>query len=242
MSEDAKAGLSQRSRQPEIMDQPDLDEPHHVGALRGLERINRWSGSARILWGPIQRLARESGAALRVLDIATGGGDIPIALWHKARRAGVALCLEGCDRSQRAVAFAAQRAREKGTDVRFFQLDVLSDPLPAGYDVLMHSLFLHHLDDEQAVDVLRRMAQAAGRLVLVNDLRRSRAGLALAYLGTRLLSSSKVVHADGPMSVRAAFTLDEAQSLVRKAGLEGAVIEKRWPWRFLLAWRRPSCV
>jgi SAM-dependent methyltransferase len=240
MSDATNAGLGRRCRQPEIMDQPDLDEPHHVGALRGLARINRWSGSARILWAPILRLAREGGAApLRVLDIATGGGDIPIALWHKARRAGVALCLEGCDRSQRAVTFAGQRAREQGTDVRFFQFDVLSDPLPAGYDVLMHSLFLHHLDDEQAVDVLGRMAQAAGRLVLVNDLRRSRAGLALAYLGTRLLSSSEVVHADGPMSVRAAFTLDEAHALVRKAGLKGAVIEKRWPWRFLLAWCRP---
>jgi 2-polyprenyl-3-methyl-5-hydroxy-6-metoxy-1,4-benzoquinol methylase len=176
---------------------------------------------------------------LRVLDLATGAGDLPIRLWHKARRAHIQLRLEGCDVSPRAVAYAHQRAKNQGADVRFFQLDALADALPTNYDVLTSSLFLHHLNDEQAVNLLRRMAQAANRLVLINDLRRNLAGLALAYIGTRLLSTSDVVHRDGVMSVRAAFTLEEVRTLARNAGLEGAQVKKRWPCRFLLAWRRP---
>jgi hypothetical protein len=31
------------------MDQRDLDDGRHGGALRGLERINFWTGSSRIL-------------------------------------------------------------------------------------------------------------------------------------------------------------------------------------------------
>src|SRR5207302_6310066 len=82
--------LQQRSLQPEIMDQPGLDEGRHVQALRGLERINFWSGSARILWAPIVRLVRQTGrSSLRLLDIAAGAGDVPIRLWRKARRAGL---------------------------------------------------------------------------------------------------------------------------------------------------------
>src|SRR5438128_111546 len=42
--------LRRRHRRPEIMDEPDLDAARHHHALRGLERINRWSGSARSLW------------------------------------------------------------------------------------------------------------------------------------------------------------------------------------------------
>jgi 2-polyprenyl-3-methyl-5-hydroxy-6-metoxy-1,4-benzoquinol methylase len=231
--------ISQRYRVPEIMDMPDLDAHRHAHALRGIARINRWSGSARILWAPISALACEiSARPLRILDIATGGGDVPIRLWHKARRAGVPAVIDGCDLSRCAVAFAQHRAKERGADISFFQLNALTDELPPDYDVVMCSLFLHHLDDEQAVELLRRMSQAARRMVLINDLRRSRAGLALAKLATRLLTTSKVVHFDGPQSVRAAFAIDEVDALANRAGLKGATIEKRWPCRFLLTWRR----
>ncbi len=46
----------------------------------------------------------------------------------------------------------------------------------AGYG----SLFLHHLDEEQAEALLGRMGRAAKRMALVNDLVRNAAGFALA--------------------------------------------------------------
>jgi SAM-dependent methyltransferase len=222
------------------MDQPGLDRSRHIHALRGLERINRWSGSGRILWPPLRDLARQNGRApLRVLDVASGGGDIPIGLWRKARRAGLPLLIDGGDLSPQAVEYARQRALADGADLRFFQLDALGGPLPDGYDVVICSLFLHHLDEEQAPGLLRHMARAAGRMVLVNDLRRTLIGFVLAYFGTRLLSTSEVVHTDGPRSVEGAFTLDEVRRMAWQAGLEGATVAKCWPCRFLLTWRRP---
>jgi 2-polyprenyl-3-methyl-5-hydroxy-6-metoxy-1,4-benzoquinol methylase len=230
--------VRQRRRQPEIMDQPGLDPERHRRALRGLERINFWSRSAGILWRPLAALAREYGP-LRVLDLATGAGDVPIRLWRTARRARLALHVDGCDLSPDAVAHALRRAAEAGADVRFFTWDALAGPLPAGYDAVVCSLFLHHLDEGQAVVLLRRMGEAAGRMVLVNDLVRSRGGWALAYVGTHLLSTCDVVHSDGLRSVEGAFTADEARVLAERAGLAGARVERRWPYRFLLTWRRP---
>jgi SAM-dependent methyltransferase len=232
------ARLVERNRQPEVMDRPDLDRPRHFQALRGLERINFWSGSAGILWPPIRDLARQSAGPLRLLDVATGAGDVPIRLWHKARRAGLAVRIDGCDRSPAAVEYARQRARDRRADVGFFVCDALSGFFPLGYDVVTSSLFLHHLDEEQAVALLRQMAEAAGRLLLVNDLVRSRTGYLLAWAGTRLLSGSEVVHVDGPRSVEGAFTLAEAQALAEQAGLHGAKPARRWPCRWLLTWRR----
>jgi hypothetical protein len=83
------------------------------------------------------------------------------------------------------------------------------------------------------------MAETAGRLVLVNDLNRSLTGLVLAHVATRLLTLSSVVHADGPRSVRAAFTPNEVRALAERAGLSGAVVARRWPCRWLLTWRWP---
>jgi 2-polyprenyl-3-methyl-5-hydroxy-6-metoxy-1,4-benzoquinol methylase len=240
--------LSQRRCRPEVMDQPGLSPPRHVRALRGLARINFFSGSARILWRPLEALGRELGPRtgglaprrpLRVLDVATGGGDVPTRLWRRARRAGLDWDVEGCDVSPVAVEHARACAARAGAGVRFFVHDALNDPPPAGYDAVISSLFLHHLDGDQARTFLRRLGDMAGRLLLINDLVRSWPGLVLAHVGTRLLSASPVVHADGPRSVEAAFTPAEALALAEQAGLHGATVARRWPCRYLLTWRRP---
>jgi len=223
------------------MDQPDLAPEEHASALRGLGRINVLSRSDAILWPSIAALARTRGAhepTVRVLDLASGGGDVPIALARRAARAGLNLHVEGCDISPRAVEYAQHQAERQGADVRFFVWDALSGSLPERYDIVTCSLFLHHLDEDAAVDVLRRMGEAAGHLVLVNDLIRSRYGYWLARVGCRLLSRSRVVHFDGPVSVEAAFTPAEAQALAERAGLRGVSVSRHWPQRFLLSWTR----
>jgi hypothetical protein len=232
--------LHERLLQPELMDEPDMAGQRHVDALRGLERINVWSGSAGILWPTLVQLARSNAEAIRILDVATGGGDLPIRLWHCAKRVGLQMEIEGMDRSASAIEHARRSAAARKADVRFFVGDALGEELPRGYDAIMCSLFLHHRSRDDAVLLLHRMGEAALRAVLVNDLRRSVVGLLLAYGGTRLLSRSRVVHVDGPLSVRAAFTVAEARSLAVDAGLKDIVIVRRWPCRFLLTARGPQ--
>ena len=111
--------VAKRVREPELMDAPDLAPERHAHALRGLSRLNRFSGSVGIMWQPIARLAQNHNRPLRILDLATGAGDIPIGLWHRARRAGVPLDIRGVDLSQRAVQWAQQRADRAGVDVQF---------------------------------------------------------------------------------------------------------------------------
>jgi len=233
------SGIRERRRQPEIMDQPGLGAERHAAALRGLERINTFSRSAAILWPAIERLARQLERPVQVLDVATGAGDIPIQLARRAQRTGISIRLDACDISDTALTFARERAATAGTDVHFFHHDALSGPFPREYDAVVSSLFLHHLESIEAIDVLRRMAAATRRIVLVNDLRRSRAGWWLAWFGTRLLTTSRVAHVDGPRSVEGAFTTDEARELADRAGLTGAAVERRWPCRWLLSWERP---
>ena len=107
-----------------------------------------------------------------------------------------------------------------------------------GYDVLISSLFYHHLSEDQVVSLLEKMAAATKHLLIVNDLRRCSAGLLLAHIACRLLTRSRVVHVDGPRSVCAAFTSAEMQVLAHRAGLNDAYVAHRWPCRFLCTWRK----
>lgn len=230
--------LTHRQRQPELMDQPGLDVQDHQQALRGLRRVNVVSRSAEIVWPHLAAFARaQQGRTVRVLDVASGGGDVLGALARKARATGLPMELHGCDVSPVAVEFATCAAARAGLDVRYFECDVLTDGLPGDYDAVICSLFLHHLDRPEAVALLSHMRSAA-RLVLVCDLRRSRLGYVLAWSGARLLSRSRVVHVDGPLSVRGAWTIAEARELADEAGLAGARFTRHWPQRFLLHGRR----
>jgi 2-polyprenyl-3-methyl-5-hydroxy-6-metoxy-1,4-benzoquinol methylase len=170
---------------------------------------------------------------LQVLDIATGAGDTPIRLLRQAQHEKLSIEIDGCDKSEQAVAYARRNAQRHGSAAHFFPLDILKDPLPGHYDVLMCSLFLHHLSETEARFFLRKIAVAARRLVLISDLQRSLGGLWLAA-AAHLLTRSEVVYLDAPQSVRAAFTLPEAVGLAEEAGLRNFQIRPVWPFRYLL--------
>ena len=232
--------LQTRCRQAEIMDQPDLDEHLHQTALDGLARVNWISRSSALVWPAIARAGQHKiGGPLRVLDVACGGGDIAIAVKQRAEKAGLPLVMAGCDISNTALEYAAVHAAKKRAEVRFFAADAITDSLPDTYDVIMCSLFLHHLEEPQAISLLVNMARATNKLLIVNDLIRSLSGYWLALIGTRLLTRSHVVHVDGPLSVRSAFSVNEVLSLAQRAGLTDARISRHWPQRFLLTWNPP---
>lgn len=234
--------MDHRVLEPEVMDQPDLDPSLHRQALSGLRRLNWWSRTAATLWAPIERLARQQQLRqLSVLDLACGGGDVTVAVADWGRKSGLNVQVEGWDISHTAIAYAQDRLPpEARSTVRFQQRDVFTETPVGKFDVVYSTLFLHHLTEERAVVLMRWMARAARRLVLVDDLYRSRAGYLLAQTACRLLSRSPVVHTDGPLSVRAAYRTNEALDLAARAGWERVAFRRHWPQRFLLAYYPPS--
>jgi 2-polyprenyl-3-methyl-5-hydroxy-6-metoxy-1,4-benzoquinol methylase len=242
-----------RQREHELMDDPSLDSRDHAQALDGLARLNSASGSARSVWRPIRRLYQDlfstAGGAngglitrprpIKILDLACGSADVPLQLLEIASQAGIEISVDGCDKSEIAVEAANHRARRSSAKSTFFQLDVLNDPLPKGYDVITTSLFTHHLEDAQTIALMRKMADATNHLVIINDLVRSQMSLLLVKLACHTLTSSRVVHYDGPASVKSAFTPKELQDIAHQAGLHNATIQERFPCRMVLSWRKP---
>ena len=102
------------------MDDPALDKDLHGAALDGLARVNRFSRSARLVWNPIAALARKRGLArLSLLDIATGGGDVPIKLCQWAMIRGLDLRVTAIDKHATALEVARRRARCAGVSIDF---------------------------------------------------------------------------------------------------------------------------
>ena len=229
-----------RKREPELMDDPHLNSDSHAEALKGLELLNLVSTSSDLVWAPIYKLSKLSNRTLKVLDLATGSGDILRGLRKKAVHAEVQLQLIGADISQTAISIAEVESIKVDAQITFMQLDVLNEPLPQRFDVITTSLFTHHLDPPQVVSLLRKMSEAANEMVIVNDLVRSEISYALVWLATRLFTRSPVVRFDGPVSVRASYTINEMRQMAKDAGMTAFTVKFAPPCRMLLVWRRSS--
>lgn len=235
----AKKSLKTRYMTPELMDDPGLERWEHLRALRALGRINWLSRAAQLLAREVERILRPfPDRTIRVLDIACGGGDIVFSLQRLLQNRSIQAEIDGCDVSPVAIDLATSQAEKSGSRARFFCRDVFEGPLPNGYDLLISSLFLHHLQDEEIVPLLQRMADSVERGFVISDLERSKFGYWLAYLASRVLTRSSVVRVDSLRSVRSALTLSELERYMLEAGLKTGRVYHCFPCRLMFSWRQ----
>ncbi len=212
--------------------------------LADLRRANRLFGGVHLTLRALERLTRDlpRGTELTVLDVATGSGDIPLAVLAWARRRGLRAHVLATDVSLEILrAGGATRAtsaepamgnvltggaktraayRRDRTGLHIAAADGRVLPLADdSVDIAMCSLALHHLRPDDAVTMLREMRRVARRGVIVNDLVRNWLGYVGAVLFGHFCTSNPLTKHDGPLSVRRAYTRREMAALARRAGL-----------------------
>jgi SAM-dependent methyltransferase len=218
--------LGTRELRPELMDRPDAAVAELRRSLGDLRAVNRWLGGSRALLrlvGPM--LGEVADRPVRILDVATGSGDIPVALVRWAARRGERLEVTATDLHP--ATLEAARAHTAGhPGIRVVAGDALRLPFADdAFHVATCCTALHHFSDDDAVHALSELRRVATRGIVVLDLRRSRA----AMLGVSLLASTvwrghPITRHDGPVSVRGAFTAAELRDLARRAGIEAPVV------------------
>lgn len=205
----------------ELLDGGVLDPPALRANLRDLARLNRLTGGTGLSLRVTRALAAE-GQVATVLDVGTGGADIPIALLADARRRGETLAVTATD-SRAEVLDAARAVRPQLDGIAGLELAVADGralPYPdASFDVAHVSLVLHHLPPGDAVALLRELRRVARRGIVVNDLLRGRLAWIGAWLLVQTLARGAYTRHDGPLSVRRAYTAQELLSLLEAAGL-----------------------
>lgn len=218
--------MRERLRRDELMDRPDAPPTELRRSLADLRAVNRWLGGTRTLLGLVAPLLRSvPERPIRVLDVATGSGDIPVALARRASRLGERIEVVAADLHPGALA-AAREVTGGYASIRVMPADATRLPFaPGSFHVAICCTALHHFEEEAAVEVLRELRRVSTHGVVVLDLRRS----AVALAGVRLLASTlwrghPITRHDGPVSVRAAFTPDEMHRLAARAGYRRPIV------------------
>lgn len=211
--------LRARARELEKLDLPDLDPAELRANLRELALMNRLPGGAGASIRAIRHLA--GGAEISILDVGTGGGDLPLAFVRHGRRHGRWRVIASDSRQEILDLAAAWTGADP--DVTTLLADARRLPMSDGdVDIAHASLLLHHLDPADAVLLLRELRRVSRRGVVINDLQRGMIPFGVTAAVTATLARSPYTRHDGILSARRAYTLRELDTMLDEAGLRRA--------------------
>jgi SAM-dependent methyltransferase len=210
-----------RSFDPAVLEM--MDRPQAVSAelerdLQYLRQLNRWFGSYRLVFGFMRHWIKP-GARTRIVDLATGSGDIPRLIADYAREIGAQVAIDALDR-QPATLEIARKLSAGYSEISYREADILEWDSVETYDIVLCTLTLHHFSDEDAVRLLRRCLELSRKFVLVSDLRRGFLLKAGVYLLTALIFREPMTRYDARLSAARAFSFSEMHTLAMRARWE----------------------
>ena len=211
--------FSRRAELTELMDEPCSPEELR-GCLRDIARLNQWFLGYRptLHWLGRLGLAR-LGRPAHIVDIGCGYGDAlrRIEAWGARHR--IPLELTGCDVNRDIIAIA-EEATPKTSRIQWVAADVFAFHPKRPADIVISSLFTHHLTDQQIVHFLAWM-EINGRLGwFVNDLSRASVPYRLLKAFSKLAGLHPFVQHDGPVSIARAFVAQDWRRMCTAAGLQ----------------------
>jgi SAM-dependent methyltransferase len=206
---------------PELMDEPCTYEEFRA-CLHDLGKVNRCTRAYTPTLEFLDRLSeRLLPQPLRILDVGAGGGDMlrHVAQW--ARESNIPVELTGIDLNP----YAARAAREfsehdpGAANIRWITADAFGYEPREGVDIVLSSLFAHHLSSPDVVRFLAWMEKTARVGWFVNDLQRSERAARWFRLLPVILRWHRFVRHDGPVSLQRAFREADWQWMLAAAGI-----------------------
>lgn len=227
--------LARRSHAPELMDSASVPFEEFRQCLQHLEIVNRCTFAYRPTLAWLDRVTKTNpmDRPLVILDVGSGHGDMlrRIAAW--AARRGLPVELRGIDLSPWS-ARAAKQATPPGSPIRYETGNIFDLAGDRPVDLVVSSLFTHHLADDELIRFLRWMTARATIGWFINDLHRHILPYHFIRTVMRLVPANRMVRHDAAVSVARSFTRADWVGLLRQAGLDPARVSIEWffPFRY----------
>ncbi len=217
----------------EKMDDPECDPDKLRNTYAQFGAVNALVSGWERVYGRFIRPFAARRNHTHLLDVGSGGGDLPRKVAKWAARDGVNLTITAIDPDERAASYA--RAQPHHENVTFRRAST-TDLLRAGetFDLVTSNHLLHHLSKEEVEKICCETAQLSTGLVVHKDLERAD----LAYVGFAALAktffhNSFIAH-DGLVSIRRSFTRGELQEVAQDSEPQGWRVERAVPFHLLL--------
>jgi SAM-dependent methyltransferase len=210
--------LRHRAQLSEQMDEP-CSRDELRACLRDIAKTNRWLMGYRPLMHWLNTFVLPPSAEpLHILDVGCGYGDGLRRIEQWANTRGIAVELTGLDLNPVTVAIAAE-VSPTANKIEWISADVLAYTPKRPVDLVISSLFAHHLVEADIVRFLRWMEHHAQLGWFINDLSRGAVSFHLFRVFSKLTGLHHFVQHDGPVSIARSFLPEDWRRMCASAGL-----------------------
>lgn len=224
------AGLFPK-RQPQLveqMDREDCDPKLLENTYQQFSIINRMLARWKKVYRTELRPLMQQNHPYTLLDIGFGGGNVPVQLLEWARRDGIDLTITAIDPDPRAFQFVQEHRSDSPIHWRQTSSDVLKEE-GHSFDFVISNHLLHHLTDQEAVELMQETTALSRQKVIFNDIERSALGYGLFNMFSRPFFRRSFITEDGLISIKRSFTREELQ----KVAPIGWQVKRLFPFRLL---------
>jgi SAM-dependent methyltransferase len=202
--------------------------------LHELDILNRTLGGHAITLTGIKKLVTDKTKTYHIVDLGCGSGDALMQIADWARTHDFKVRLTGVDINANAINYLKAHCKDypEITGLVCDWHDYLYSDI--AIDIVHCSLFCHHLNEGELIELFNLMQRNAQTGFVINDLRRNRIAYYSVYLLTRLLKGSALSKNDGPLSVLRGFKSKELIAAIQYAHIKNYSINRKWAFRYLI--------
>lgn len=227
----AAIDYNERSMEKEILDGNNIPFEDIACNMKELEWVNAHLGGHSINNRGFKKLL-PSNRRVSICEIGCGGGDNLNALYDYCIKNKIEASFTGIDINKDCIGYAKQKSKIPG--VSFMVSDYKKVTFNTKPDIIFSSLFCHHFNNHELVEMLLWMKQHSVVGFFINDLHRHPLAYHFIKMTTRLFSKSYLVKNDAPLSVLRGFKRKEWAMILDRAGIKDYEIEWRWAFRYLV--------
>ena len=220
-----------RSYQKELLDNNNIPFPDIRENMKELNTINTLLGGHNISIKGFKKLL-QSKKEISICEIGCGGGDNLHAIYRYCKTHSIKVAITGIDINPECIQFTQSVKKEYAPTL------ICSDYKKAFFekkpDIIFSSLFCHHFNNDDLLEMINWMKENSNIGFFINDLHRHPIAYYFIKLLTRIFSRSYLVKNDAPLSVLRGFVKKEWQSILTKTNIQYYSINWCWAFRYLI--------
>jgi 2-polyprenyl-3-methyl-5-hydroxy-6-metoxy-1,4-benzoquinol methylase len=224
-----------RSYQKELLDRSDIPFDDIALNMKELNFINTHLGGHQITIKGLEKILSHNTTidhTLLVCEIGCGGGDNLQVIYEWCIKRKIPVQTIGIDINPDCISYAVKSTRIPNAS--WIASDYKLATFSQQPHIIFNSLFCHHFDDGEMVNILKWMHANATMGFFINDLHRHQLAFFSIKLLTKLFSKSYLVKNDAPLSVQRGFSRIEIERFLHEAGITQYNVEWKWAFRWLI--------
>lgn len=232
--------LCHRSDSKEYIDDPQIDAKVLRQTYQEMKSVNistlgYWPTMSAVKYFLARR---EHGRVIKILDIGCGDGEVLRRIDDYGRKRNLPLVLTGIDLNREAITTAVNLTNPL---VNFIHGDIFAIGENKSYDVIINSLTMHHMANQEIVKLIQWMTAHARMGWSISDLNRRAIPYYFIKYFVQLKKFNHVICHDAPLSVARSFRRSDWVNLVTESEINLDSIKISWypNFRYGIRYEKP---